>query len=74
MFAYPLASTTCSETTNMVYEISRFLTVVVEVKSEFILENFGGLRKVAILQGKYSKFTILYKKIVLHSLFQIFFH
>ena len=41
MFAYALASNTCSETTNMDDGISMFLTVVSEVKSEFMLEGFG---------------------------------
>ena len=41
MFAYALASNTCSETTNMDDGISMFLTVVSEVKSEFILKRFG---------------------------------
>ena len=45
MFAYALASNTCSETTNMDDGISMFLTVVSEVKSEFMLERFGDFPK-----------------------------
>ena len=41
MFAYALASNTCSETTNMDDGISMFLTVVSEVKSEFMWRDLG---------------------------------
>ena len=45
MFAYALAFNTCSETTNMDDGISMFLTVVSEVKSEFMLERFEDFPK-----------------------------
>ena len=45
MFAYTLASNTCSETTNMDDRVSMFLTVVSEVKSEFMLERFEDFPK-----------------------------
>ena len=54
MFAYALASNTCSETTNMDDGISMFLTVVSEVKSEFMLERFGEEDRRCRSSGKWN--------------------
>ena len=60
MFAYALASNTCSETTNMDDGISMFLTVVSEVKSEFILKRFGDSPKDCDFMRKYSESITVY--------------
>ena len=54
MFAYALAFNTCSETTNMDDGISMFLTVVSEVKSEFMLEGFGEEDRRCRSSGKWN--------------------
>ena len=46
----------------MVYGISRFLTVVAEVKSEFILERFGDSPKGGDVIKKYSESITIYQK------------
>ena len=60
MFAYTLASNTCSETTNMDDGISMFLTVVSEVKSEFMLERFGESPEGSDFMRKYNESIIVY--------------
>ena len=60
MFAYALASNTCSKTTNMDDGISMFLTVVSEVKSEFMLKRFGDSPKDSDFMRKYSKSITVY--------------
>ena len=60
MFAYPLASNTCSETTNMDYRVSMFLTVVAEGKSDFMLERFGDSPEGCDFMREYSEFMIVY--------------
>ena len=60
MFAYTLASNTCSETTNMDDGISMFLTVVSEVKSEFMLERFGDSPEDSDFMRKYNESITVY--------------
>ena len=60
MFAYTLASNTCSETTNMDDGVSVFLTMVAEVKSEFMLERFGDFSEDSDFMRKYSEFITVY--------------
>ena len=60
MFAYALASNTCSETTNMDDGISMFLTVVSEVKSEIMLKRFGDSPKDSDFMRKYSESITVY--------------
>ena len=59
MFAYALASNTCSETTNM-DDGMMFLTVVSEVKSEFMLKRFGDSPKDSDFMRKYSESITVY--------------
>ena len=60
MFAYALASNTCSKTTNMDDGISMFLTVVSEVKSEIMLKRFGDSPKDSDFMRKYSESITVY--------------
>ena len=60
MFAYALASNTCSKTTNMDDGISMFLTVVSEVKSEFMLERFGDSPEDSDFMRKYNESITVY--------------
>ena len=60
MFAYALVSNTCSETTNMDDGISMFLTVVSEVKSEFMLERFRDSPKSCDFMRKYNESITVY--------------
>ena len=60
MFAYALAFNTCSETTNMDDGISMFLTVVSEVKSEFMLERFGDSPEDSDFMRKYNESITVY--------------
>ena len=50
MLAYRSASHTCSETTNMVYGISRFLAVAVEVNPERYIDGKRASVEVLILR------------------------
>ena len=56
MFAYALESNTCSNTKNLDFGISMFLTVVSEVKSEFMLERFGDSPEDSDFMRKYNEF------------------
>ena len=49
----------------MVYGISRFLTVVTEVKSEFMLERFGDSPKDSDFMRKYSESITVYHKFLI---------
>ena len=60
MFAYALASNTCSEVTNGRYWLLMFLTVAVEVKSEFMLEGLVDSPEDYDFTRKYSKSIIVY--------------
>ena len=60
MFAYALAFNICSETTNMDDGISMFLTVVSEVKSEFMLERFGDSPEDSDFMRKYNESITVY--------------
>ena len=60
MFAYTLASNTCSETTNMDDGVSVFLTMVAEVKSEFMLERFGDSPEDCDFMRKYNESITVY--------------
>ena len=44
----------------MVYEISMFLSVAVEVESEFVLERFGDFPKDCDFMGKYGESITVY--------------
>ena len=60
MFAYTLASNTCSETTNMDDGVSVFLKMVAEVKSEFMLERFGDFPEGCDFMRKYNESITVY--------------
>ena len=49
----------------MVYGLSRFLSVVAEVKSEFMLERFGDSPKDCGFMRKYSESITIYQKDIL---------
>ena len=60
MFAYALASNTCSEATNRRYWLLMFLTVTVGVKSEFMLEGLVDSPEDYDFTRKYSKSITVY--------------
>ena len=73
MLAYRSASNTCSETTNMVYGFSRFLSVAIEVKSEFMLEDLGILQNIVNFQKIQLLYNIVQKDNALIRFFKSFF-